>query len=211
MTIVTAYTEGFNRKRAIGAIEIIHKPEDIETYDPDWPDNRPFYCTAQGGEFMNWINFEGIICLIDADTVIQRGITIDELNEILPEPGQFTACLHVWPAVKLCETSDWLIPTEEIEVNPKYIEVCGAMLIAHTSDWRKMKEIYVSMFKKMKTRMRHHAMTQWLISWIIQKHFSLKIGPDWLHNALWYNGTKAKMIGDNLYCGKKVIFNHVKQ
>jgi hypothetical protein len=138
-------------------------------------------------------------------------MTEDELKEIIPVRGEFTACLHRYPAVKLEESKEWLLPVSDVKVNPKYIEICAAMLIAHSDDWSKMKDIYVPMFHKMKKIFRHHAMTQWIISWIIQKHFKLKIGPEWLHNAIWYGGTNAVFVGDKLKVkDKEVVFNHTK-
>ena len=190
---------------------IVHEPEQVETFSQDWPDNRLFYCTAQGGEFMNFVDYEGIICLIDADTTIQRGITDSELVGITPKRGQFTACLHAYPAVKLHESRQWLLPTEDFVVNQKYIEISAAMLIAHSEDWKKMRDLYVRHFKVIKNKLRHHAATQWLISFLIQKHFSLKIGPAWLHNAIWYRGTKAEISKGMLVVrNTPVIFNHTK-
>jgi hypothetical protein len=211
MMIVSAYTPNLKDKKLPECHLIEHEPEEIETFSEGWPDNRPFYCTAQGGEFMNFIDHEGIICLIDADTTIQRQPTEAEFSEFLPPRGQFTACLHSYPAIKLDESKNWLLPTQNIDVNPKYLEISAAMLIAHSDDWKRLREIYVNRFQEMKTKMRHHAMTQWLISWIIQKHFGLKLGPEWLHNAIWYRGTRAKLIDGELFCqNKKVIFNHTK-
>lgn len=160
---------------------------------------------------MNFIDYEGLICLIDADTTIQRQLTEKELIKITPKKGEFTACLNCYPSVRLHESKEWLLPTEDFTVNPKYIEISAAMLIAHSEDWKKMRDLYVSHFRDIKMKLKHHAATQWLISFLIQKHFSLKIGPDWLHNAIWYRGTKAELRKGVLTVhNNPVIFNHTK-
>jgi len=188
---------------------IIHRADQLESFRTDWPQNRPFYCTAQGGEFMKWVNYSGIICFIDADMMLQRVPTPDEYATFLPEKGEFTACSHAYPPVKLFGSS--IYKPWGVEAEPSFIEIGAAMLIAHTSDWVKMREYYLHYFELITESMKHHATTQWLISYIIQKHFNLKIGAELLHNASWYRGSRAVYKNRHLEInGELVIFNHHK-
>lgn len=188
---------------------IIHKPEELETFRTDWPLNRPFYCTAQGGEFMNWVNYQGMICFIDADMSLQRIPTQAEYASFLPLPGEFTACPHAYPPVKLFESA--IYKPWGVDVDPEFIEIGAALLIADSSEWIKLRGYYLQYFPMITEAMKHHATTQWLISYIIQKHFKLKIGPEWLHNASWYQGSRATYKNRVLELnGSPVIFNHHK-
>lgn len=219
MTIVSAYTPNLDDKihalkeslerYADNFVLIRHEPEQIETFSKDWPKNRKFYCTAQGGEFLDLMdNPPELICLIDADTIMQRRITAEELEEVTPDPGQFTVCLPCYPARKLLDSIKTLT-SEEIKCNPKYIEFCGAMIIGYRQDWKELASHYKKLFPVMREKVPHHALTQWLISWIIQKHFMYKIAPENFANAMWYHGTRAK--GNPLYIyDELVIFNHTK-
>jgi hypothetical protein len=216
MKVISAYTPNLADKikpleRSLKGFDyqlIEHKPEEIESFRTDWPENRPFYCTAQGGEFMKWVDYEGIICLIDADVIAQRKPTREEYKAFLPEKGEFTACQHAYPAVKLFESSIYKPCGLEKE---DFIEIGAALLIAHSSDWRRLREYYLHYFDLVTSVIKHHAATQWLISYIIQKHFKLKLGSELLHNASWYKATRTETVNGKLLIDNiPVIFNHHK-
>lgn len=219
MKIVSCYTPNFRplvgplkeslAKYAPDHLVIEHEPEAIGTFTMSWPRNRFFYVTAQGGEFLDLADFkdEEIICLIDADTIMQAPFPED----IRPEKGEFIACYASYPPRKLNEAVKSLLTSNEVVSRDSYEEFSAAMLIAHKEDWQKLRATYVPMFKAMRRQMGHHATTQWIINHIIQWRFKLRIGPSWLHNASWYIGTEARYENVTLRVGKKdVIFDHYK-
>jgi len=133
---------------------IVHQPEELATYRKDWPKNRGFYCTAQGGEFMKWVDYDGIICFIDADMHLQRLPTEQELKDFTPIKGQFSACLHAYPAIKLKDSGHYM----PHEIDPEeFIEVGAALLIAHSDDWKKLRENYLEYFPTVTKTINHHS------------------------------------------------------
>lgn len=223
MKIVSCYTPNLRpfvgplkeslSKFAPDHLVIEHEPEAIKSFTPSWPRNRFMYCTAQGGEFLDLAEFQDgeLICFIDADTIMQRPITEEELEIIRPEKGEFTANFVSYPPRSLNDVVKSLMCTSEVVSRDSYLELSAACLIAHKEDWIKLRDIYIPFFKSIRKNMGHHATTQWLISHIIQWRFNMKIAPDWFHNAEWYDGTRAKMENTTLRVGRKdVCFNHTK-
>ena len=194
-------------------IVIEHEAEKIRTFTLGWPKNRFFYCTAQGGEFIDLAFFRDgeLICLIDADVIMQRAITEQELSEITPKRGEFTINFCSYPPRSLNDLTSSMMCTKEIVSRDSYLELGAAVMIAYKEDWEKLRDIYVPFFKSLRRSMWHHDATQWAISHILQWKFDVKIAPDWLHNAEWYDGTRAKVDNVTLRVGKKdVVFWHTK-
>lgn len=223
MKIVSCYTPNLRhlvnpmkeslKKFAPDHLVIEHEPEAIRSFNNFWPKNRFFYCTAQGGEFIDLAEFgdDEIICLIDADVVMQRELTMDEIMEIIPAEGEFTVNYCSYPPRSLNEVTASLLCSKEVVSRDSYLELGAAVMVAHKKDWEKLRDIYVPFFRSLRRSMGHHATTQWLISHILQWKFRVKMAPDWFHNAEWYAGTRAKMENVTLRVGTKdVVFNHYK-
>lgn len=216
MLITTAYTPDLIGKT--GNIEPcrIYEPEELESYriqqENDFPQNRKKYSTPQGGEFIDWIDpdYDGLICFCDADVIQQREITPEEMKIIAPERGEFTACYNSYPPRLLKDAAKGLYPQSKPYRYKGYIEIQAGVLIGWSEDWRSMKNWYLYLYTVFCNDFKHHAMTQHLISWIIQESFKLKIAPDWLHNGYWLTGTKAHRKDGKMWTDREVIFNHFK-
>ena len=191
---------------------ITFSPKKLATYCNDFPNNRSSYYTAQGGEFIEWVTGDDdVICLLDADTIMQRTMTEEEKWLMTPKEGEFLACYCSYPPATLDKAQRWLLCEKQIEVDKSYVEFCAAFLIATKRTWMALRDIYVHEFFELKKIMKHHAMTQWLINRIVQKHFTLKIMPDNIHNAEWYKGTMAILNEKQLFINDElVVFNHFK-
>lgn len=223
MKIVSCYTPNLRPlvgplvesldKFAPDHLVIEHEAEVIRTFSLSWPRNRFFYCTAQGGEFIDLAYFrdDEIICLIDVDVVMQRELTMDEVMQLIPKDGEFTVNYCSYPPRSLNELTASLMCSKEVVSRDSYLELGAAVMIAHKKDWEKLRDIYVPFFKTIRRSMGHHATTQWLISHILQWRFQVKVAPDWFHNAEWYLGTRARRENTTLRVGRTdVVFDHKK-
>lgn len=189
-------------------IFIAGKPESFRT---DWPKNRSYYASMQAGEFVDFIDCpeDEIIICIDADTIMQRSFTKEEIstikarlkhNDILSVYGAYppNTMLQVlknigYKDIDISHFSDrheWL----------GFPEFTASFMMAKKSIFRKLRDLYLVNFDEMTKITGHHAGTQWLINWVCYNHFKVGILPAKFQCGEWYDG--ADMMD--------VIFNHTK-
>lgn len=192
--------------------------EDIPSYRVDYPKNRPSFVTMQNGDFAKYIDCpdDEIIICVDADTVMQRGLTRNEIDYI-GHVLQWHYLLSVYPnypAQTIKEAADntridWQIATALFpKADEKTYEFTTSFLIAKKWKFIETAEIYNNQFLKLKTLTDHHAGNQWLLSLLNSNHFPL---PPIYQCASWYTGfdttTENGILKVN---GETVIFNHTK-
>lgn len=189
------------------------KKEDIGSYRTNWPTNRSSFVTMQNGEFIDYIKCDedDIIIQIDADCIMQRGLTEKEKNHI-----EFKLMIY---DVLVVESSRPATNLTDALVNlggPKQDrwslenEFTNSMLIGKPMFFRNLKGLYLQEFDAMTKLTGHHAGVQWLcnICCIGANVFILQ--PS-IQCATWYNTFNTTIEEGVLKVdGETVLFNHTK-
>lgn len=201
------------------------KLEDMESYRKGWPENRPFYVCAEGGEFLDYFDFDihDIIIHIDADMVMQREFTDEELNKVKGIKGATVmGSFHTIPKTDLYgEYIKLLSPSEEYarQVFRKSWDLpvfCAGLIVARVMTYRAIRTHYMAMIDDMIKVFKHHAAGQWIMSYIVGNFFNYEDLGYVFHNAEWFINTNASEGPNNklVYRGngkeEVVLFNHTK-
>ncbi len=205
----------------IGAIgfhlhDAYHIPIDkVRTYRNNYPSNRPFFVTTQGGEFLDFMDVpdDEVIMCIDADCVMQRAFTEEEIKEFTPEIGQIIVTYPRKPPQALLEVSANL----KFKHTDKFpdldnFEFCGAFLVARADTFRRLADHVADRFDDLVEVNSHHAGIQFLISYVGYRYFDIKIVSniyqvgDWYLEDYNFSHDGKKLLLD----GECVVFNHTK-
>lgn len=197
---------------------------DLPTYRANWPTNRPHYVCAEAGDFLDYFAFEPdeLIIHIDADMVMQRKLTDEEMMEL-----ENAANLHTiqstqssYPATTFAQEAAKLNPRHPSYVNEMLFFgelplFCAGFVVARAIQYRVIKEYYHRVFPKYMARFDHHAVGQLILNTFGRHPFhdiSTRILPGYWSAASWYKHQgEIEVRGNLLYCEDEVvIFNHNK-
>lgn len=201
---------GFNPEGYTGEWFRVER-EDIPSYRPDYPKNRPSFVTMQNGDFAKYIDCpddEVIIC-VDADTVMQRCLTTLEVNYIYEGMKQHVL-LTVYPNEPAQELYIAIanIGGKKYAIHGK--EFTTSFLIARKRTFTRLAERYNELFPLLPFITEHHAGNQWLLSLICRDEPVLIMLPKY-QCASWYSGFSTTVENGILKVnGETVIFNHTK-
>ena len=89
--------------------------------------------------------------------------------------------------------------------------MCAGVMVATVKTYQKIRNFYVSNFRKMTEFFDHHAAGQWIVNWIGHKELVLKDLGHIFHNADWFTNTEVyEEEGYLMHKGNVVLFNHHK-
>lgn len=244
MIITTQYTPEYAGKAAAlsasldqhwsGARALVEvgNRANVATFRKDWPRNRANYCCPQAGEFVDWIECpeDEIIICVDADTVMMRPFTPDELYRIARQlessdvlavlnaypPSTLRQVLYGYPGTELRDgkqkprtTLGCTVPfNEACDLFPAFEkwqgepEFTASFLVARKRDFRRLATHYVRLFDNMTRLTGHHAGGQWLVNYVCREYLAVAILPPVYQCAPWYGGGAPHM--------HNVIFHHTK-
>ena len=195
--------------------------KNVATYRNDYPRNRDDFVCMQGGEFIDYLNCDDddLVIEIDADNIMQRPFTADELAAIVPERNQIIATypanppqsLHtVWKNLRFKMNRSYTDLLYGVNDRPEF---CGAFLVARATTWRRLRGFVVNYFDTMvaANARGHHAGIQLLISAIAWRHFNVRVVGNHYQVGQWYKRFNTSVEDDKLLLdGEVVIFNHNK-
>ena len=155
----------------------------------------PFECIngmAQHGAFIrHWPELceDDIVMFTDCDAVLQRPFTPAELALMTVSAGEFAAAVNQvdenttleFEASLLVET----IPYEALDAEfPGWRSMVvrnAGFLVGRVGDWEKLHELVRAAWPKVEELLPHRSSIQWLICYIIHKHFKMKTLPRTIH------------------------------
>lgn len=195
---------------------------DIKSYRENFPSNRKNFITMQNGEFAEHIacDEDDIICCIDADTIIQRTITYQELCIIVAslDTHDLISTRSACPPLTLhsalqnlgCKLKESALQKFFGTSWQESYEFTTSLLIARKSFFRWMAEKYNEHFDDMTMATNHHAGVQWLASYVCRKK-KVFILPPTYQCASWYSTFPTSISKGKLMIGDQtVLFNHTK-
>jgi hypothetical protein len=196
--------------------------EKIKSYHPEWPNNRKFYVCAEGGEFLDFFKMkdEEILIHVDADMIMQRKITVQEMNILNSlEHGQIAGSYYSKPPHTLREEF-WKLSSVSYykakEVFPNHWDrkmFCAGLVACTVKTYREViKKHYLGTYlNDMRSIFRHHAAGQWIMNYLTYEHGQFIDLGSTFHNATWFLETDTSVKDRFLYHKKeKVLFNHTK-
>lgn len=191
--------------------------EEMKSYRPNFPDNRPFYVCPEGGDFLDFFDYDDddIIISLDADMIMQRDFTKTEIKILenlqhYEVAGTLSANPPVtfaqeWKNVKAKgDCPDYAIEDENI--------ICAGMIITTAKTYRELiYSLYIKHLDEWMESIRHHALGQLLINCIVHYNAEMVYLNQEMCDAFWYTGTPTSIKDKKLYSGGKlVLFNHTK-
>lgn len=191
------------------------KREKIYTYRTDYPENRTDFVCPQGGEFISYLNCndDDVIIQLDADMIMQREITEEELTKLIPEDNEIISVYSANPPESLYKVTKNLgfKKSEEYEYLKNFNEFTGSILIGNKKTFIKLRDLIISEWDEMIKINSHHAGIQWLISKVTHENLKIKIVDNIYQCGIWYLKFNTKIIDKKLYYNNNiVIFNHTK-
>lgn len=199
------------------------KIEDLKSYRKGFPSNRPFYICAEGGEFLDFFQYDDndIIIHIDADMIMQRGFESKELRIIdRIEHGEIFATLTSNPATSLREEFWRLKPKlGYTSVKKLYSDVswnnpifCAGLIMCTAKTYREViYKNYLSEINNMIKAFDHHAAGQWLMNYVCYKYAEVYIIHQDFHCGSWFLDIETEETNNKLTVNNNVVlFNHTK-
>lgn len=191
------------------------KKADIYTYSSEYPKNRSSFVCPQGGEFIDYLNCsdDDVIIQIDADTIMQREITDDELLDLIPEENEIISVYCANPPQNLYQVAKNLnfINSEQFEYLKKLNEFTGSILIGNKKTFGKLRDLIILQWNDFIKINSHHAGIQWLISKITHENLKLKLLKNKYQCGAWYLFFNTTIRDHKLYLDDNVvIFNHTQ-
>ncbi|MEI7946986.1 MAG: hypothetical protein WCJ02_09825 [bacterium] len=153
-------------------------------------------CLQHGGflDALDWVGDEDVIIFTDADIDIQREMSPDEIlffSELAD--SEIAAGHNASPSQTLMDEAanlQVLTKHETIEASfPGYaaLQVYNTgVLAAKKKVYRALYEQYVRDWEKADSLFAHYAKQQWLISYLIQMNFRVKLIPNIIHTHAHY-------------------------
>lgn len=198
----------------------------LHSFRKGWPSgqkNRKFFICAEGGEFLDYFNFNDsdTIVHIDADTTMQRPFSKQEIEKIQSlKTGDVGGSYHAMPEISLAEEIKSLRLKEPERNVAKHFPAnldkpifCSGLIVATGRTYRELIYTqYLSRVDKMTMLFNHHAGGQWLMNYIVYKWGNfVDLGREFGH-ADWFIGSDASDIKEDKLCykGEIILFNHHK-
>lgn len=194
----------------------------IKSYRESYPKNRSNFITMQNGEFAKYIHCldDEIILCIDADTIMQREFTADELMNIgyLLESNDILSVSHSNPRLTLKQVIINLgLKMNAGELNLAYgknwdnlYEFTTSFLIAKKKTFLELERDYLAYFDRLMLTTDHHAGNQWLLNYICKDYKTAVLQPAY-QCASWYDKFNTETKEGLLYVNNELtIFNHTK-
>lgn len=187
----------------------------IDTYRVNYPSNRIDYVCPQGGEFIPYINCtnDDVIIQIDADTIMQRKFTNEELLNIIPKENEFISVYGANPPNNLYQVTKNLkfINSDKYKHLENVLEFTPSFLVAKKTSFLNLRNEIINIWDDFIKINSHHAGIQWVISKIVNEKFKIKIVDSKYQCAEWYIDFKCRKHNNQLYINNElVIFNHNK-
>ena len=152
---------------------------------------NPNTCLQHGGFLpaVKHLSDDAIMIFTDADISVQRGFTGDELRMLSSLTEQDIAVgYNAAPSQTLIQEVENLEPrltAEEIREkypNAEWYSVFNTgVLVAKKKTYQQLYEHYIQNWVEINKALGHYAKQQWLLSYLIQKHFNVKILTDEVH------------------------------
>ena len=204
----------FHPKDYVGEYYLMEK-KNIYTYREDYPKNRASFVCPQGGEFIDYLNCndDDVILEMDADTIMQREMTEEELLNLIPNEDEIISVMPANPLQTLYQVTKNLgfTNSEELKYLEKFHEFAGSILIANKKTFIKLKDLIISEWDDMIKVNSHHAGIQWLISKVTHENLKLKLVDNMYQCGNWYIKFNTSIFNYKLYLDDKVvIFNHTQ-
>lgn len=213
---------GFETKRK-GYETATVKIEDLKSYRKGFPNNRPFYICAEGGEFLDYFDYDDndIIIHIDADMVMQREFN-DYEKEIIDniEHEEIYATLTSKPSTSLREEFWRLKPKVGYTTAKKYYKdvnwstpiFCAGLIMCTAKTYRNViYKNYLSEVNSMIEIFDHHAAGQWLMNYVCNKYGITLIINQSFHCGSWFLDIDTEINNNKLYVNnEEILFNHTK-
>lgn len=189
--------------------------KNIYTYRIDYPKNRENFVCPQGGEFIDFLNCndDDVIIQIDADTIMQREITNDELINLIPNENEIISVYCANPPQSLYQVAKNLdfINFEDFKYLEKFDEFAASILVGNKKTFMKLRDLIISEWDEMVKVNIHHAGIQWLISKVTHENLKLKLVDNVYQCGNWYIKFNTSVFNYKLYLDDKiVIFNHTQ-
>lgn len=174
----------------------------------------------QHGSFVNVLDFpdDEIVIYTDGDFFMQRPMDSGEFDFFNLKKGEAITSWNGSEGETLSIEFDRLSPKVSRDDMTKawgegweklYIFNVG-LIVMRFDDWREMYQIYMEHWGTACLCMGHAARQQWLISWVLNKYFQVKVAP-WSIHAHGHFGLKPGMTVENgvaYHNGKVALFKH---
>ncbi len=217
---VNQYFQGNKVCFCLGFMATIEGWETIEVPLPlecNWqPKNREEFYTLQHGEFTEYYKFEDedVILFCDSDMVLQNDFclpwSVDD-NTFLVTDSSFPAT-NIRDVMKNINCNHPLELTIDYSVATTDKEFCTCFLMANGATWKRLYDMVKLNYRHILNGSTHHAAWQLLINLMVNFYDFNKVTlGDFIVNASWYAGTRAKRKNGLLHVGKELVyFNHTK-
>lgn len=194
--------------------------DELKSYRPNFPKNRPFYVTIEGGEFLDYFDYQDddIIVSIDADMIMQRDFNDRELYFLEQlKPLQVVGSLSGYPPVSVEQEYNNLKPIKPFsEMNLDSIKrekiICAGVVVCTAKTYRDV--IYNCYFSNLDSwieKIQHHALGQLLLNACVMKFGKIVYMPQSFHDAFWFVDTPTSIKEGKLYSNCNLtLFNHTK-
>jgi len=189
--------------------------KNIYTYSSNYPKNRSSFICPQGGEFIDYLECsdDDVIIQIDADTIMQREITDNELSELIPKENEIISVYCANPPQSLYQVALNLnfINSDNFKYLENFNEFTGSILIANKKTFTILRDKIISVWNEFIKINSHHAGIQWLISKITHENLKLKLLNNKYQCGAWYLIFNTNIYNHKLYYNNEiVIFNHTQ-
>ncbi len=152
---------------------------------------NPNNCLQHGGflEALDFVDQDAVIIFTDTDIKVQRGFTDAELKLMGScEEGQVLVNLNGSPGQTLLDDAYQLDPTVEVaEIGRRYPQSAEfkvyntGVIVANYRTYRRLYETYNEYWPAFQPLLASYVKQQWLLSYIIQKHFRPRLLPYTIH------------------------------
>ena len=197
---------------------VIVREADVATYTPGWCDDRAYYVCLEGGEFIDLFDFQDtdLVIFSNVDITLQREFTAEELEWIhgLPE-DQMAMQYDAFPPRPIYDP-DYITSPEVWAIcnegnDSMVIHNCG-VLVGRIGAWKRLYADFKGLYNAVKVfPPQHHAISQWVINYVLQVNDALTRLPNGFHEAHWWDNSEVHF-QDGQYCldGSPVLFAHHK-
>jgi hypothetical protein len=153
-------------------------------------------CLQHGGFLaaLDWVNDDDVIIFTDADIDIQRTMSPDELlffRELAD--NEIAAGYNASSSQTLKDEASALIPLKKSEVIESLFPGFATLKTYNTGVVAAKKKVYQALYEhyvhawdKVDRLFTHYAKQQWLLSYLIQSHFEVKLIPNSIHTHAHY-------------------------